>query len=70
MEAHIYKCLDKIRDKHNKTLEYVLIDKSGFKTSVEATVLKNAIKQGTVTVINLTLTSDNRLMDCNYNSNL
>lgn len=66
MEAQIYKCLDKIRDKNNKILEYVLIDRSGFKKRVEAPVLKNAIKQGTVKVVNLTLNSIGRLIDCSY----
>lgn len=66
MEAPIYKCLDKIRGKNNKILEYVLIDRSGFKTRVEAAVLKNAIKQGTVKVVNLTFNSIGRLIDCSY----
>ena len=57
------KCLDKIRDKNNHIIGYKLIDKSNNEVLVKAEKLKEVIKAGQLDIINLTLTSDNRLVD-------
>ena len=57
------KCIEKIRDKNNHIIEYKLINKDKNVTSVKSDELKKAIKSGQIEVVNLTLTSDNRLID-------
>ena len=57
------KCLDKIRDKKGNIIGYKLIDKNKNEVAVKAERLKEVIKSKQVDVINLTLTSDNRLIN-------
>ena len=57
------KCTEKIRDKNNHIIGYRLIDKNKNEVLVKAEKLKEVIRAGKLEVINLTLTSDNRLVD-------
>lgn len=63
MRATQAKYLTKIRDKHNKIVGYTIMDKGSKTINIKADELKQLIKEGKVEVINLTLTSDNRLVD-------
>jgi len=56
------KCIQKFK-KNNKIYGYRLQDAQGNTKDVYAEQLKQAIRNQQITVINLTLTSDNRLMD-------
>ena len=57
------KCLHKYRDKNSNIIGYGLIDIQGKPYKISSNDLKQAIKQGRVQVVNLTLTADNRLVD-------
>lgn len=57
------KCVDKFRDKNNKIYGYRLLDIYGKTHDMKADVLKHAISKNLIRVTNLTLTSDNRLVD-------
>ena len=57
------KCLEKIRDKRNQIIGYKLVDKDKNEAVVKPNRLKEAIRAGQIEVINLILTSDNRLID-------
>ena len=57
------KCIEKFRDKNGKIYGYRLVDLNGQTQDVTPDNLKNAIRLGHIHVVNLTLTSDNRLMD-------
>ena len=57
------KCTEKIRDKNNYIIGYKLIDKNKNEVLVKAEKLKEVIRSGQLDIINLTLTSDNRLID-------
>lgn len=57
------KCIEKIRDKNNHIIGYKLIDKNKNEVLVKSAKLKEAIRLGQLDIINLTLTSDNRLVD-------
>ena len=57
------KCTQKFRDKNNDIIGYRTVDQNGNMKDVSSESLKQAIKQGRLEVINLTLTSDNRLID-------
>lgn len=59
------KCIEKFKDQHNKIYGYRLIDLNGAIQDVASDNLKRAIANKQVQVINLTLTKDNRLVDCN-----
>lgn len=67
----VYRCTDKLRDKNGTILHYEIKelkhDAKGLitqhKTVVPANKLKEAIRENRVEVINLQLTSDNRLID-------
>lgn len=59
----ICKCIEKNRDKRGNILSYVLLDTNGVTITIKSKELKNAIVKGAVGVLNLTLTSDNRLVD-------
>lgn len=61
------KCLDKQRDKNNNITAYLLCDESGKQMAVTPEQLKNAIYNYQVDCVNLTLTSDNRLVDKDEN---
>ena len=57
------KCIQRIKDKHNVVIKYVLEDCSnGVTRVVESKQLKNAIANNKIEVTNLILTSDNRIL--------
>ena len=60
------KYIQKFRDKHNNIIGYKLLDSHGNIKDVPSDKLKIAIKNKNIDVINLTLTSDNRLIDKIY----
>lgn len=57
------KCIQKFRDKNNNIYGYRLIDINGQTQDVQPKNLKQAISSGKIHVVNLTLTSDGRLVD-------
>ena len=61
------KCIEKFRDKHNQIYGYRLQDTQGNLKDVTSDQLKQAIKNKQINIINLTLTSDNRLIDTTPN---
>jgi hypothetical protein len=58
------KCIEKFRDKNNTIVGYRLADINGKTIDVKPDTLKNFIRTGQINVVNLTLTSDNRLLSC------
>lgn len=65
----VIKCIEKIRNKHNQITHYKLQDDNNNIKIVTASSLKNAIKYNKVEVINLVLTTDNRLVDKDIKQN-
>lgn len=61
----VYKCERKIRDKSSNIIGYILIKSNGAREHVKPEVLKQAMLNGSVQVINLKLTSDGKLIDKN-----
>lgn len=59
----VVQCVEKQRDKHNNIKAYLLQDKNGNKKVFNPAELKQAIANYQIQVLNLTLTSDNRLID-------
>lgn len=59
------KCIDKFRDANNKIIGYRLIDLNGQTQDVKSENLKRAIENKQINIVNLTLTSDYRLVDTN-----
>lgn len=58
------RCIQKVRNFNtNKILYYRIEDEHGRVNDVQPDELKNAIRNNSVTCTNLTLTSDNRLVD-------
>lgn len=57
------KCIQKFRDKTGKIYGYRLIDLNGQTQDLTSDNLKAAIRNKQINVVNLTLTSDNRLVD-------
>ena len=57
------KYIEKIRDKNNQIISYRLVDKNKNEVLVASNKLKEAIRSCQIEVVNLTLTSDNRLID-------
>ena len=57
------KCIQKLRDNKGKIYGYRLIDINGKTQDVEPENLKKAIRNNQIHIVNLTLTSDNRLVD-------
>ena len=57
------KYIQKFRNKNNQIIGYRLQDSNGYTKDVTSDQLKQAIKNHQITIINLTLTSDNRLID-------
>lgn len=57
------KCVDKFRNKNNKIIGYRLLDIYGKTHDMKADALKYAISKNLIRVTNLTLTSDNRLVN-------
>ena len=56
-------CIEKNRDSNNKIVSYKIKSKSGDIKTIPTNDLKNAIKNNKITINNLTLTSDNRLLE-------
>ena len=63
------KCIKKFRDKNNHIYGYRIQDKKGNIRDIRAEKLKLAIKSNRLSVANLTLTSDNRLVDTSDKNN-
>lgn len=61
-----YKCISIKRDKNGIILAYLLQDTKGAQRLVPKHSLKAAIKEGKAEVVNLTLTSDDRLVEKEY----
>lgn len=57
------KCIHKFRKPDNTIIGYRLIDLNGKTQDVDSKTLKNAIRNKSINVVNLTLTQDNRLVD-------
>ena len=57
------KCIQKFRDKTGKIYGYRLQDQQGITRDIKSEEIKQAIRSNQIKVINLTLTSDNRLVD-------
>ena len=60
----VCKCLAKLRDNKNRIYGYTLQDANGQTKNVKSESLKAAIRNNSIHIINLKLTSDNRLIDC------
>jgi len=56
-------CINKLRDKNNRIVGYVIKDKHGKEMEILSESLKKHIISGDIKVDNLTLTSDGRLID-------
>lgn len=56
-------CVDKFRDKNGNIIRYKLADIYGNSDEYSSETVKNYIRYGTINVLNLTLTSDGRLVD-------
>lgn len=65
--ATICKYIDKLRDKNNRIKSYKLLNIKGETTEIDAEYLKQEIAAERLYVVNLTLTSDNRLVDKQLN---
>lgn len=57
------KCIQKFRNKNNQITGYKLQDCTGAVKDVTPEQLKNAIRSNSVSVVNLKLTSDGKLID-------
>lgn len=57
------KCIEKIRDKNGKIYGYKLQDLNQQTRAITSGILKDAIRRGEIEVVNLKLTSDNKLID-------
>lgn len=58
------KCVNKIRDNRNgKIIGYTIQSSTGETKDVDKDKLKEAVRNGKVNIVNMTLTSDNRLVD-------
>lgn len=62
----IAKCVFKIRDDKGNIILYRLVDTSGNMNEVKPIDLKKAIACSQISVVNLTLTKDNRLVDRSF----
>lgn len=56
------KCINKIRNKNNVIESYELMDLEGNRKIVDKDLLKEKIRDGSVTITNLLLTKDNKLI--------
>ena len=59
-------CLQKFRNKNNQIIGYRLQDRNGNTLDVKSEYLKQAIRNKQINILNLTLTSDNKLIDKAY----
>lgn len=62
-------CINKNRDKYNNILSYELKNTNGSRLTISSAELKNKMKKLEILVDNLRLTSDNRLIDKDINTN-
>lgn len=62
------KCTGKKRDKSNNIIAYMLADRQGAVKILKPCEVKQLIREKKITVVNLTLTSDNRLVDTSVSS--
>ena len=62
-----YKCLSRIKDNKNNIVGYKFIDQANKEVVIESQLVKELIKSGEIQVINLKLTSDNRLIRVDLN---
>lgn len=62
------KCIQKFRNKSNQIIGYKLQDSQGKTKDLTPQQLKDAIHTNQIHVLNLTLTSDNRLVDTKHNN--
>ena len=60
------KCIEKFRNNSGQIIGYRLQDINGQIRDVKSECLKQAIKNNQISVLNLKLTSDNRLLDKSY----
>ena len=58
----MYKCIDILRDEKGTILVYTLQDENGATQMFEKSMLKAMLRQRAISVSNLTLTTDNRLV--------
>lgn len=58
----MYKCIDILRDEKGVILTYTLQDETGATQMFEKSMLKAMLRQRAISVSNLTLTTDNRLV--------
>lgn len=70
MEKIRCKCIDKSEDKNNNIIRYILQDEQSRCMTVQTEELKRAISSKQLDVINLKLTSDGILVECNEVENL
>lgn len=63
------KCIEKVRNKNNVIVGYILEDKNGSRLNIKAEQLKLAIFTNQISVINLKLTKDGKLVDAKNTSN-
>ena len=61
-------CTDKIRNKNNIITHYKIKDENDNETTMNAKQLKRMISDNRINIVNLTLTSNNRLVDKKYKS--
>lgn len=66
----VVRCIEKFRDKNNVIIGYRLQDSQGVAKDVYPDQLKVAIRNQQITVINLTLTSDNKLIESKVKNNI
>lgn len=62
------KCIQKFRNKSNQIIGYKLQDSQGKTKDLTPQQLKDAIHTKQIQVLNLTLTSDNRLVDTKHSN--
>lgn len=58
-----FRCVEKLRETNGKIYGYTLVDNDGKQKKVRAEMLKMDIRDGKVNVVNLRLTSNQRLID-------
>lgn len=56
------KAIDRVTDKHGRTIGYVLVDENGLKMSVDSQRIKNAIRNNQISVTNLKIASNGKLI--------
>lgn len=57
------RCIEKIRDKNNHIIGYKIQDLTGETRTIDKARLKEAVRDKKIDIVNMALTSDNRLID-------